>query len=197
LWKELEALGAAPHAVQDNGQFAGHRDDGSLLGSLSSAGGQLQALSAQGRIGTEAAQNVLRRLYQQVAQISIAGSGDALLRIGVARLALAWTQAEEGSCGATAGNCIGPVEGEHVGRGHQWADTRCAAQSADLGVFDSQLFDLFVDGVDLKRLRKNSICGQNGYKLKKISPEAHGSFFGHPDAIRSRPFCKIEFFRSL
>jgi len=42
LWKELEALTAAPHAVQDNGQFVGHGDDGSLLGSLTSAGGQLQ-----------------------------------------------------------------------------------------------------------------------------------------------------------
>ena len=50
LWERFEALSAAPHAVQDDCQFAGHRDDGSLLASLATAGGQLQ-LSLNGNAG--------------------------------------------------------------------------------------------------------------------------------------------------
>jgi len=34
LREGLEAPAAAPHAVQDDGQFAGHGDDGSLLAAL-------------------------------------------------------------------------------------------------------------------------------------------------------------------
>ena len=73
LWKGREALAAAQHAVQDDGQFAGHGDDGSLASAL----GQLQAPSAQVRIGAETAQDVLGRLHQQTAEIGIAGAGDA------------------------------------------------------------------------------------------------------------------------
>ena len=55
LWKWLEGLAAAPHAVQHDSQFASHRYDGAFLASLASARGQLQAPAAQCRVGTEAA----------------------------------------------------------------------------------------------------------------------------------------------
>jgi len=126
LGERREVLPVAPHAVQQDGQFAGHRDDGSLFAALAAGRGQLQAPAAQGRVGAEAAQDILRRLHQQAAQVRVAGLGDAPLRVGFARLALAGTQAQEGACGAVAGR-IGPIKRENIGGGYDRSYSGCGA----------------------------------------------------------------------
>src|ERR1019366_1118477 len=133
LREGLEAPTAAPHAVQDDRQFAGHRDDGALFAPLGSAAGQLQSPAAQLGVGTETTEDVLRRLHQKTAQTAIAGFRDATLRVRVAGLALSGTQAEEGARGAVAGR-IGPVQGEHVGGGNDRTYAWHSAQQADLRI---------------------------------------------------------------
>ncbi len=95
LSKSLERFAAAPHAVQDDGQFAGHGDEGSFLTPFASTGSQLEAPTTQCRVGTEAAQDILGPLHQQTAQVGVAGFRDASLGVGLARLALPRTKTEE------------------------------------------------------------------------------------------------------
>ena len=44
----LVALPCSPHTVEDDGQFAGHRDEGSLFAAFAPARSQLQAPAVQG-----------------------------------------------------------------------------------------------------------------------------------------------------
>jgi len=95
LRKSLKRFAAAPHAVQDDGQFAGHGDEGAFLTPFASTGSQLEAPTAQCRVGTEAAQDILCRLHQQAAQVGVAGFRDASLGVGLPRLALPRAKTKE------------------------------------------------------------------------------------------------------
>ena len=81
LREGLKRLSVTPHAVQQDGQFAGHGHDGPLLPRLPPLAASFRPQRRNAEYGAEAAQDVLRRLYQQAAQIGIAGLGNAALRV--------------------------------------------------------------------------------------------------------------------
>src|ERR1039458_5635696 len=133
LRKSVEGLTIAPHAVQQNGEFAGDGDDGSLLSAFASRSGQLQTPVAQRGIGAETTQNILRRLHQQTAQTLVASLGNAFLRVRIARLTLRRTQTEEGARRAVAGR-IGLIEREHVSGSDDRSHAGSGAQKLDLRI---------------------------------------------------------------
>ena len=62
---------ALPEREQEYSQLASHGDDGPLFGFAGAFGCHLQALEAQGAVGSERPEDVLCRTDQQSAQISI------------------------------------------------------------------------------------------------------------------------------
>src|SRR6185503_528353 len=82
-----------PQPVQQHRQLASHRHHRTLLGVLAAARGLLQPPPLQIRIRTAPAQNTVRRLHQQRAQVHIALLADPQLRLALAGLALLGPQA--------------------------------------------------------------------------------------------------------
>src|ERR1035441_1763053 len=117
LRKRVPTASGLPHAMQDDGQFASHGDDGALLAALASGCSQLQTPAAQLRVWSEAPQHVLRCLHQQASEVDVAGLGYAMLRVRVSGLALARTQTEKSARLATVADLVLAVQGEHIGCG--------------------------------------------------------------------------------
>src|SRR4029434_5881176 len=84
---------AHPQPVQQHRQLTSHRHHRTLLRILAPAGGQLQPPALQIRIRTAPAQNAVRRLHQQRAQVDIALLADPQLRLALAGFALLGPQA--------------------------------------------------------------------------------------------------------
>ena len=74
--------------VQEDGEFARDGDDGALLAALAAGRGVLQSPTSQIGVRSSEAEDVLRAVDQQLAQVAIAGLRDAQLRRALAGLSL-------------------------------------------------------------------------------------------------------------
>src|SRR5947209_2658900 len=79
-------LCATPEAMKQDGQLAGHGDDGLLSGDLAAARGDSPAEPAQVTVLSEGSQDVVGGVDQQSPQVAVAVFGDASLGIGASGL---------------------------------------------------------------------------------------------------------------
>ena len=118
----------APHAIEDDSQFASHGDEGSFFGAFGAIPGQAQSPAGQCRVWAEAAEYVMRRLHQETAQVDVAGFRNTQLRVGVTGLALAGPETQERACGAWGVDGVGSIKRQHVRSSDDGADARSRAQ---------------------------------------------------------------------
>jgi hypothetical protein len=105
--ERLKIFAADPQVVEDDGEFTGDGDDGAFAGAGSAAVGHFQAPLAQGRIGSEAAEDIVGALHEQAPHERIAGFGDAELGVFLAGLAAFGIESEEGADVTAFGETVG------------------------------------------------------------------------------------------
>jgi hypothetical protein len=105
--------------------------------------------AAQGRIPSPMPQNLMRALYQQLAQIWIAALRDPQLRIACAALPLLRPQAQEPCYIPAVHEPLGTAQGEHERHRREPPHAWNTLQSLYLRVLFGQRADLLVVVVDL------------------------------------------------
>lgn len=70
-----------PQAQEQDGELSRHSHDGPFLCAPGPISGQHETICAQGALGAEGSQDVLRGTHQEPAQVGVAPLGDAQLRI--------------------------------------------------------------------------------------------------------------------
>ena len=85
-----------PQAQQQDRQLSRHCHRGPLLGPRCALGRQRQSILAQGALGAEGTEDILRGTDQEPAQIRVPTLGDAQLRVALPALVASWAQAHVG-----------------------------------------------------------------------------------------------------
>ena len=94
--------------------------------------------------------DVIGALDQQASEISVAGMGDAELRIVISGLTSPWSQAQVATHIATSSEPLLAAERQHEGQGGEVADTMNLQQSLRLRTYSlAELLDLPVILLDL------------------------------------------------
>jgi hypothetical protein len=136
--------------MQQNGQFACHRDYGPSFAVLAAAISQCQSPSPQTAVRGKRSQDVLRSLHQQPSQMVVTCLRDPQFRRRTSRFILSRTQSQVAANRTTVGKALGIFQREHVGKRNQRPDTLHLLQQSRLRVFRfCQLLDPLVVALDL------------------------------------------------
>ncbi len=104
-----------PEVMKQYGELTGHCDDGPTFGLLAASASQVETPLSQRRVSSMRSKDMVGTLDQQASKISVAGMGDAELRIVISGLTSPRSQAQIAPNVATSSEPLLVSERQHEG----------------------------------------------------------------------------------
>ena len=145
-----------PEGDHHDGEFARDGGDGFFLGGFASAGGEFEAILADGAVGAVATEQVLGALGEEGAEVFVAGFAYGELFVGAAGLVAAGDEAEVGADVARVFEAAGVFDAQDEGHGSDGTDGGDFLECDGLGMVGAGglldgffvVFDLVGQGFD-------------------------------------------------
>jgi hypothetical protein len=146
----MVGISCNPKPVQEDGEFASHRNNGTLLCVFAAALGHSRSPPLEVGIGPEASHQVLCALNEEGSETPVASFADSQLLVCVAGLATTWRQSEIRTHISGMFETTGITDGQDKMECGHCSHTTDLAKPCSFGVLlAGEILNCFIEAVDL------------------------------------------------